>query len=329
MKKLLCLLLFISSIAYGQTGKTTLQETERNRTSLTGGEYFRIATTGANWKLDIDSLLDYMRDSISAAGGASVNGPNYSLQYREGSSLRGSAMFVIDTGDATKNFRFYSTYNLAGMYISSQSAGEAGLYFDANDAEIITSTQDEVHIAQNNLIVDIAGSVTNIKTDSLILDSLAGSGNRPLSVSSTGKVTAGTTIDTAYTNAVSNVTVGSGLTVTTLGKTKKITPSIKRLVFSMSDAGTAVIDSVWLNELGGTPSISDVGTGAYSISLTGAFPAYKTLQFTAVHYSGSMLLIRGERQNDNTYDLTAYRVADQSALDDDISGLVVEIKVIQ
>jgi hypothetical protein len=54
----------------------------------------------------------------------------------------------------------------------------------------------------------------------------------------------GTAIDTTYTNAVSNVTAGNGITVTTEGKTKKVASTLTGSQWTTSDSGIYINSNV-------------------------------------------------------------------------------------
>ena len=107
--------------------------------------------------------------------------------------------------------------------------------------------------------------------DTNSVNTYAYSSSRIFADGGSGKITAtsfvglwnGTSIDTAKTNAVSNVTSGGGLTITTEGKTKKITLSIKQTEVDFSNTGvTSKIFTITDATVSSTSNI--VATVAYT-----------------------------------------------------------------
>lgn len=178
--------------------------------------------------------------------------------------------FSVIAQDVTNNVGFTKRVRFKGLTIVKDTA----LYWiDGTDTTIIRMTDNNMYIdTQKDSIlfnkptnISSGGSVDTSTGDSKIATQYKVRTTDSVGTLVSGSIGSGfTAIDTARTNAVSNVTAGNGITITTEGKTKKVA----------GNQWTTVVDNLRLTD---TTSHVAIGTA-------------DTTDFFEVNYGDSSLI---------------------------------------
>jgi len=144
----------------------------------------------------------------------------------------GCTELTIDHAGQSYGFGDLGSTNNGGQFFIDDNANLAQIYLNNYPVLSLNNTAHLYDIGEigglnNNskISIDDDHKLISVKSDSLKLTYLSGSGIRPLLTSNTGKIYSSSTLDTAYTNAVSRITAGSNITVTPIGKGYSIASS--------------------------------------------------------------------------------------------------------